>query len=95
MARCKVNDKVMIIKAMIPENIGKFATITASSNLRAEGELCWQCQAPEKILTARFDEPRSRMYTDVFYAPDSWLLPIAGPSVNQDDLVENEDEVTL
>lgn len=95
MSRCKVNDKVMIIKAIIPENIGKFATITASSHLTEDGEQYWQCLAPEKIQTARIDEPRSRMYSAEFYSPDSWLMPIAGPSVNQDDLVENEDEVAV
>jgi hypothetical protein len=86
--RVKVGDLAYLVKAYNKENIGVVVEVMQAFGDCDDGlGFRWVCQTTTSIKVS--DADRTIIGTStVFTCPDSWLRPIAGPSL--EDIIDKE-----
>jgi hypothetical protein len=97
MARVKAGDLAYLVKASLPENIGKVVEVLYQNNniLSPHPGVHWviRFSAPTRGI---FSLDNSIVENTEMACPDSWLVPIAGPSIGNltDESIDNTEKLS-
>lgn len=87
---CKPGDLAIIIKAMIPENVGKIVRVVEFFRNDERFGPLWtvECESIHNAVGLEYLQPRARSHLPL-HGPDDWMRPVSGLPVHD----EQRDEV--